>query len=180
MWIAKSPVSSLNPASYKAKTVLDHKTPSAPHVRLSREAKAKAPCAYSEATAAPLASATLMDSVQPASREVKTRAPTRAANVADLVSLSASSAKKLCHKARGKTLLSANNEALLTLLVGKTLHSRAKFAYKGRTKAVASPREAIPLGEATLASPMAKKKAFKTELKALIPTRLTFNLLGSL
>jgi len=38
MWIAKSTVSSLDSALCEAKTVLDHKTPSVPQLRLSREA----------------------------------------------------------------------------------------------------------------------------------------------
>jgi len=86
MWIARSTIASLDSASCKAKTILDHRTPSAPQLRLSRKAKTKTPCAYSEATAAPLASATLMGSVQPASREAKTRAPSRANNVVDPLS----------------------------------------------------------------------------------------------
>ena len=71
----------------------------------------------------------------------------RASNIADPASLSAPSAKKLCREARGKTLLSANSEALLSLLVGKTIHNRANFASKGRTKGVALPCEATPSGE---------------------------------
>ena len=67
-WIAKSMIAALNSASCEAKTVLDHKTVSAPQLRLSREAKTKALYAYNEATAASLASTTLISSVQPASQ----------------------------------------------------------------------------------------------------------------
>ena len=81
MWITKSTVASLDSASCEAKTVLDHKTPSA-QLCLFCNAKSKAPCVYSEATVAPLDSITLMVSVQPASREDKTRAPVRANSVA--------------------------------------------------------------------------------------------------
>jgi len=70
------------------------------------------------------------------------------------------SAKKLYREARGKTLLSANSEALLTSLAGKAMHNRAKFGSKGRTKVVTSPYEATPPGEAILDSPIAKRKAF--------------------
>jgi len=50
----------------------------------------------------------------------------RANNVTDLASLLAPNAKVLCREARGKARLSANSEALLTLLVGRILHCRAK------------------------------------------------------
>ena len=69
-----------------------------PQLCLSREAKAKAHCAYNEATVAPLASTTLLASVKPTAREVKTRAPVRARSIADLASLSAPSAKILCRR----------------------------------------------------------------------------------
>ena len=75
MWIAKSTVASIDSASFKAKTVLNYKTLFAPQLRLSRGVKDKAPCAYIEVTAAPLASTTLLGSVKPAAREAKTRAP---------------------------------------------------------------------------------------------------------
>ena len=64
-WIEKFTVASLDPASCEAKTVLDHKTPSAPQLRLYSEAKVKTPCAYSDATVSPLASTTLMGNAQP-------------------------------------------------------------------------------------------------------------------
>jgi len=73
MWIVKSIVScevrdrSLDSASYEAKIVSDCKTISALHrakPRLSREARAKALCANSEATAAPLTSSALLDSAR--------------------------------------------------------------------------------------------------------------------
>jgi len=98
----------------------------------------------------------------------------RARSIADLASLSAPSAKKLCFEARGKTLLSANSEALLTSLVGKALHKRATLASKGRTKAVISPCDATSSDEATLAYSMAKRKAFKVRPKASQPNRANF------
>ena len=67
--------------------------------------------------------------------------------------------------------MSANNEALLSLLVGKTMHNRANFASKGRTKGVALPCEATPSGEATLDSAMDKKKALKAKPNASQPER---------
>ena len=83
-----------------------------------------------------------MGSFKPTAREAKTRAPMRANSVTDPMSFSAPSAKKLCHEAKGKALLSANSEALLTSLAGKALHNKAKFASKGKTKAVTSPLRA--------------------------------------
>jgi len=93
MRIAKSTLTSLESASHEAKIVLDYKTPSAPQLRLSHEPKVKAPYAYNEATATPLVSIKLLGSVKPAACEAKIRAPVRANNVADLVSLSAPSVK---------------------------------------------------------------------------------------
>ena len=76
-----------------------------------------------------------MASVKPVAREAKTRAPMCANSVVDPTSLSTPSDKKLCRDVRGNALLSANIESLLTLLVEKVLHNKAKFASKGRTKA---------------------------------------------
>ena len=87
--------------------------------------------------------------------------------------LLAPSANKLYLEARGKALPSANNEALLTSLVEKALHNRAKFASTGRTKTVASSCEATPC-EATLASPMPKKKALRARPKASQPNMASF------
>ena len=95
-------------------------------------------------------------------------------NVADLTLLSAPRVKILCREARGKTRLSANSEVLLTSLAGRTLHGRAKFTSKGRTRKVASPCEANPSGEATLALPIVKRKAFKARPKASQPNRANF------
>ena len=73
MWIAKSVVSgeardrSLDSASCKVKIVFDCKTILALHkakLRLSREAKAKALCANSKATATPLTSSALLGSAR--------------------------------------------------------------------------------------------------------------------
>ena len=57
-----------------------------------------------------------MGSVQLASRKAKTTAPVRANIVADPPLLSAPTANKLSREARGKALLSAYSEALLTRL----------------------------------------------------------------
>ena len=110
---------------HEAKIVQGQKTPS-PLLHLSREAKDKVPCVYSEATVTPLASTTLVGSVKPAVRETEIKAPTHA--------------KQLCREARGKTLLNAISKAPLTSLAGKALHKRAKFASMGITKVVASQR----------------------------------------
>jgi len=117
-------LASLKSASHEAKIVLDHNIPSASQLRLSCEAKVKAPCAYSEVTAAPLASITLLGSVKSAACETITRAPVRVNSVTDLSSLLALSAKVLCRKARDKARLSANSETFLTSLARRTLHGR--------------------------------------------------------
>ena len=113
MWVAKSTISSLDPASYETKIVSDHKTISAPcraKPRLAREAKAKAPCANSEATAASLASTTLLGSAKPATREAKAKASLGANSVFDSTSLPliAPNAKNLCREVRNKASLDAN------------------------------------------------------------------------
>ena len=115
-----------------------------------------------------------MGGVELAACEAKTRAHVRANNVADLASLLAPSAKILCREAIGKARLSANSEAFLTLLVERTLHGRVKFTSKGRTKKVASPCKAYPSGEAALASPIVKRKAFKARPKTSQPNRANF------
>jgi len=76
------------------------------------------------------------------------------------------SAKDLCREARDKAPLGANNEAILASLEGKAQHSKAKSASKGRIKIVASSCEATLSGEIILASPVAKKKAFKAKPRA--------------
>ena len=90
MWIAKSTISSLDPASCKTKIVLVYKTTLA-HCRakpcLSCEAKAKAPCANSEAIIASLALTILLGNAKPAAREANTKAPLRANSIADSASL---------------------------------------------------------------------------------------------
>jgi len=169
-----STIPSLNPVSYKAKTFLDHKTTSAHRrttPRLSREVKAKALCANSEATVASLASTTLLGSTKPATCEANTKAPMRANSIADSDSLplTAPSVKNFCREARDKASPSANNEAILTSLEEKALHGQAKFASKGKTKAVASPCEATLSGEVILASPITRKKALKARPKASRP-----------
>jgi len=55
-----------------------------------------------------------MDSVQMPSREAKITTPVRATSIVDLALLSAPGANKLCREVRGKALLSANSETLLT------------------------------------------------------------------
>jgi len=74
----KTTTASLDPASYETKIVSDHETISAPYrtkPRLAREAKAKALCAYSEATTASLASTIVLGSDKPAACEAKAIAP---------------------------------------------------------------------------------------------------------
>jgi len=115
-----------------------------------------------------------LGSVKHVACEAKTRAPVRANNIVDLVSLLAPSAKILSLEAGGNARLSANNEALITALAGRTLHGRAKFASKGRIRTVASPYEA------TLASPIVKGMPLRVGLRLLSPTELTSSLLGSL
>ena len=155
MWIVKS-TSPLDPASCEAKIVLDHKTTSVHRrakPRLSHEAKAKALCANSEATATSLASTILLGSAKPAVREANTKAPLRVNSVADSASLplTTPSAKNLCREARDKAPLDANNEAILASLEGKALHDKAKFASKGRIKTVALPYKATLSCEVILA-----------------------------
>ena len=90
MWIAKSTIPSLHPASCEAKIVLDHKTTLAhcrAKPRLSRKAKAKALCANSEAITVSLALTTLLCSAKPAAREANTKPPLHASSVADSASL---------------------------------------------------------------------------------------------
>jgi len=69
IWIAKSILASLESASHEAKKVLDYKTPLAPQLRLSCEAKAL--YAYNETTAAPLVLIILLGDVKPATCEAK-------------------------------------------------------------------------------------------------------------
>jgi len=173
---------SLDSASCEAKIVSDCKTISALHrakPRLSREARVKALCANSEVTAAPLTSSALLGSarlaasgktkalsaqiaslyeanatlcrVQPRlSRETKAKALLYAKSVVNSASLPLID---LSREVKNEAPLSANSEAD----TGRTLHNRAKLAFKGKAKAVASSCEATLSGEAILASPMAKK-----------------------
>jgi len=53
--------------------------------------------------------------------------------------------------------------------MGRTPHNRAKLAFKGRAKTVASPCEATFSGEAILASPIAQKKVFKVKPRVSQP-----------
>ena len=90
MWIAKSTIPSLDPASCEAKIILDQKTTSAPHRSkscLSREAKTKSLYADNEAIAAPLASIILLGSAKPVTHEANIKAPLRANSVTDSASL---------------------------------------------------------------------------------------------
>jgi len=85
------------------------------------------------------------------------------------------SAKDLCREARDKAPLGANSKVILASLEGKTLHSEAKLAFKGRAKTVVSPCEATLSGEAILASPIAKKIAIcKAKPKASQPKGASF------
>jgi len=125
--------------------------------RLSREVKAKALCANSEAAAASL-STTLLGSTKPAACEANTKATFCANSVVDSspLPLTTPSAKNLCSEARNKVTLGANSEAILTSLEGKAQHGKTKFASKGRTKAAASLCVATLSGENILASPTKK------------------------
>ena len=91
----------------------------------------------------------------------------------------APSAKNLSHEARDKAPFDANSEVILVSLEGKALHSKAKLAFKGKAKLVASPCKAILSGEAILTSPIAKKKAFKAKPRASQPKGLISNFLES-
>jgi len=132
-----------------------------------------------------LTSTALLGSAKLAAHETKTRAPLCANSVTDSASLSLTtpSAKVLSRRARTKTLnakdlsreakdkapLGANNAFILNSLEEKALHIKAKLSLKGKAKIVASPCESTLSGEAILASPIAKKKAFKAKLKASQP-----------
>jgi len=179
MWVAKSTTSSLDAASYEAKIVLDHETISAScraKPRLARKAKAKVLYAKSKATVASLTSTTLLSSARPVAHEAKAKASLSANSVVDSASLPlrAPSAKNLCREAINKAPLGANNEAILTSLEGKALHNKAKFTSKDRTKAAAWLCNTTPSGDAILASPIIKKKAFKAKPKASQPKKANF------
>ena len=68
-------------------------------------------------------------------------------------------AKDLSRKVKNEAPLSANGEAISTSLTGRTLRNRAKLAFKGRAKIVASSCEATLSGET-----ITKKKALKAKL----------------
>jgi len=67
--------------------------------------------------------------------------------------------------------LSANSEAISTSLTGRTLRNRAKLAFKGRAKKIASPCKATLSGETILAQPITKKKVLKAKLGISQPKR---------
>jgi len=121
MWIVKVIDRSLDSASCEAKIVSDCKTISALHrakPHLSREARAKALCANSKATAAPLTSSALLGSARLAtSSKTKTI-----------------SAKDLSLEVKNEASLSANKETILASLTGRTLRNRAKLAFKAELK----------------------------------------------
>jgi len=129
----------------KLKIVSDDKTISALHrakPRLSREAKAKAFCANSEAIAAPLTSSAILGSAR-----LSTSGRTKALSAQLASPCEANSTLRrvqphLSHEAKTKTPLGANNEAILASHEGKVLHNKTKFASKDRTKIVASPCKA--------------------------------------
>jgi len=156
--------------------------------RLDASGKTKALCAQ---IASSCEANSTFCRVQPRlSHEAKVKAPLWANSVVDSVSLSllASSAKVLSREARTKALsvkdlsreakdeasLSANSEAILFSLKGRTLRSRAKLASKGRAKIVVSPCEATLSDEAILASSIAKRKAFKAKPRASQPKGANF------
>ena len=126
--------------------------------RLSREGKAKALlCANSVVDSASLLLTTL--SIKKVLRRE--------------VRIKALSAKDLSREAKNEAPLSANNEAISASLKGRALRSRVKPAFKDKAKIVASRCETTLSAKAILASPIAKKKAFKAKPRFLNPKRLT-------
>ena len=142
MWVTKSTISSLDSASCEAKIVSDHKTISAirrAKPRLSREAKAKALCANSEATLAPLTSSAILGGARLATSSRTKALSAQLASLCEANSTFHRVQPRLSREAKTKTPLGANNKAILASLEGKSLHSKAKFTSKGRTKTVALP-----------------------------------------
>jgi len=139
--------------------------------RLSRKAKAKALlCANS------VADSVLLSPPAPSAKDLYREAKDKAPSANDFnreAEDKAPSANDLSREAKDKALLNANSEAILASLKGGALHSKAKLAFKGRAKTVASPCEATLSGEARIASPIAKKKVFKAKPKVSQPSKLT-------
>ena len=72
--------------------------------------------------------------------------------------------------------MGATSEATPTSLKDRAAPSSAKFASTGRTKAIASLREANSSGEPILVSPTAKKLAFKVKPRAFQPKKANIQL----
>ena len=160
IWIEKSNSGrekSLDSASCEANLALRRARP-----RLSREDKAKAPlCAESKANTASLPLTTVGAKTIPG-RKVRTRA--------------LHSANDLCNE----TNLEAPLGARVASLKARALLCSAKLASKSRTKVASSLREVDYSGEAILASPTAKRDAFKAKPRAFQPIKADSNLPESL
>jgi len=76
-------------------------------------------------------------------------------------STKALSAKDFSRDVKNEAPLSANSEAISALFIGITMCNRAKLAFKGRVKIVASSCEATLSGETILALLITKKLGFK-------------------
>ena len=86
------------------------------------------------------------------------------------------SANDLCHE----TNLEAPLGARVASLKARALLCSAKLASKSRTKVAGSLREADSSGEAILASPTAKREAFKAKPRAFQPKKADSSLPESL
>ena len=84
------------------------------------------------------------------------------------------SAKDLSCEVKNEAPQSANSEAISASLKGRALCNRAKLTFKDKAKIIVSPCETTLSSEAILASPIAKKKAFKAKPKASQPKGASF------
>jgi len=84
----------------------------------------------------------------------------------------------MSREAEAKAPLGVRSEVTIASLKSKALLGNAKLVSSGRSKAlsaqIASSCEARPYGKAILASPSAKKKAFKAKPKASQPKGTSF------
>ena len=127
------------------------------HPCISREAKAKAPLCANSVTAS-----VSLPLPAPSANDLNCEPKTKTL-----------SAKDLSHEAKDKAPLGINSEAISASLKERALLSKAKLAFKGRAKTIASPCEVTLSGETILASPTAKK-AFKAKPKASQPKGANF------
>jgi len=130
MWIIKSTIPFLGPASCEAKTVLDHKTTSAPRrakPRLSHEAKAKALFANSEATTASLPSSALLGSVRTSACGCTKALSAQIASLCEANSTLYRVQPRLSPEAKAKAFC-ANSEATTTPLASTAVLGSAKPA----------------------------------------------------